>query len=581
MGGQSHFVPDDAFITYVYARNLAEGHGLRFNAADPDPVEGFSSPLHVGFAALAEAAGMDPVVSTRVLSLLAFLAVPVVAARVLVRRRRGVALLAAGVAWLPLAALPETTQHLVSGMETVLFAALAALGLVWGLRLVRAPLERAGSAAAAGALVLAALALCRPEGPLLAAGLWGATALALLAAGAPGPARPRVLLAGGLGLGLAVAALVALRLFYFGHLLPNPYYVKGPNAIFGLRPGAWPGLGETLRFFGQRYLPFAAGVALPLLLGARARPRAAVLLWLPSLGITALYARAIHEMAYGFRYEWPSLWPLSLALALALADLASRSSRRFAGAALGVAIAALAAGVALGLRPLRSPADATAWWVYRADEDPAPHARLGLDLADSGLGARATLLTGSAGKIPFLSRFFTVDWVGLNTSALSGREALGLDGVMAYIDSFAPDVFVTQLPPATPGHADRHTDPAFGAPVVQWRLRVSPLLGAWDAERSQEGVYRHMLYIRDHYAFGSAYEVPAGYWQIAYVRRDSPHAARLLEVLRGSRRSDADADLAPDYVNDPRSLPAPSPGSAAEGVVGWRPPRLPAASRRK
>lgn len=45
-GGQIHALFDDAMISMQYAKNLAHGHGLVWNAGEP-PVEGYSNPLWV------------------------------------------------------------------------------------------------------------------------------------------------------------------------------------------------------------------------------------------------------------------------------------------------------------------------------------------------------------------------------------------------------------------------------------------------------------------------------------------------------------------------------------------------------
>lgn len=64
------FVCDDAFISFRYAKNLANGHGLRFNIGDHTPVEGFSNLLWVLIAAVFEAIGADtPLWMTRVSAL--------------------------------------------------------------------------------------------------------------------------------------------------------------------------------------------------------------------------------------------------------------------------------------------------------------------------------------------------------------------------------------------------------------------------------------------------------------------------------------------------------------------------------
>jgi hypothetical protein len=53
------FVCDDAFISFRYARNFANGDGLRFNLGDHVPVEGYSNLLWVLIASVFEATGLD------------------------------------------------------------------------------------------------------------------------------------------------------------------------------------------------------------------------------------------------------------------------------------------------------------------------------------------------------------------------------------------------------------------------------------------------------------------------------------------------------------------------------------------
>src|SRR5215211_1730701 len=52
------YMPDDAYITYRYAENLARGNGLVFNAAAP-PVEGYSNLSWILLLAGLDALGQD------------------------------------------------------------------------------------------------------------------------------------------------------------------------------------------------------------------------------------------------------------------------------------------------------------------------------------------------------------------------------------------------------------------------------------------------------------------------------------------------------------------------------------------
>jgi arabinofuranosyltransferase len=53
------FVCDDAFITFRYSRNWAQGHGPRYNLGDEVPVEGYSDFLWMAYAAVLEALHLD------------------------------------------------------------------------------------------------------------------------------------------------------------------------------------------------------------------------------------------------------------------------------------------------------------------------------------------------------------------------------------------------------------------------------------------------------------------------------------------------------------------------------------------
>ena len=54
------FTTDDAYITFRYARNLAEGWGPRFNVGAHAPIEGYSNFLWMLLCAGFERVGLDP-----------------------------------------------------------------------------------------------------------------------------------------------------------------------------------------------------------------------------------------------------------------------------------------------------------------------------------------------------------------------------------------------------------------------------------------------------------------------------------------------------------------------------------------
>ena len=99
----SHFwaVVDDAYISFRFSRNFAEGHGLRFNLGDHIPVEGYSNFLWVVIGSAVEWLGLDivfwlPLISAACGSLLLFVVFD------FLRRRSEVAAWAASAATLTL-----------------------------------------------------------------------------------------------------------------------------------------------------------------------------------------------------------------------------------------------------------------------------------------------------------------------------------------------------------------------------------------------------------------------------------------------------------------------------------------------
>jgi hypothetical protein len=201
---------DDAYISYRYAQNLARGAGLVFNPGER--VEGYSNLLYVLLLAPAcRMVGPDAIYPVSVgLNLLFATAAWALFGRLTAGRLDPPHAAAAG---LLLGLCPALWLWTASGMEAPLVLLLQ-IG-VW--RFVDAaargePVRAAGLAAVVGLSVLA-----RADGfvvPFLAM-------LYLIAV-----RRWRHALAVGAALAAALGSLVAWRLAYYGHPLPNTYYVK-------------------------------------------------------------------------------------------------------------------------------------------------------------------------------------------------------------------------------------------------------------------------------------------------------------------------------------------------------------------
>jgi arabinofuranosyltransferase len=199
----ARYTVDDAFISFRFARNWAEGMGPVFQAGDR--VEGFSSFLWVALLALASSWHLDIEVVSKVLGFACTLATLVAAGGLATALRpdRRVALLAP----LLLAITPLFAAWTLAGMEAPLFAALLCCS-AWLLVLeLREPRRFPASA-----LGFALLVLVRPEGFLFAAIALGCRSRDRL--------RWAALFAAPAG------AYWVARWMYFGQFFPNTFYAK-------------------------------------------------------------------------------------------------------------------------------------------------------------------------------------------------------------------------------------------------------------------------------------------------------------------------------------------------------------------
>ncbi len=232
------FLTDDAFISFRYVRNLLEGHGLVFNPGEY--VEGYTNFLWIlELAALWRLFGVRPEHAANWLSVtytgLTLLALWWWLARSPSRHDRGL------LAWLALGLLCSSATFAVwtagGGLETRQFTCFIVVAVVclavhrhqrWGLL--------------AASLSLAAAALTRPEGLMLAACCfgWFAAQRLLVVRWSPGQdsglAATLATVVRRLGwrelvcliapFAIVVTAHFLFRYGYYGDWLPNTYYAK-------------------------------------------------------------------------------------------------------------------------------------------------------------------------------------------------------------------------------------------------------------------------------------------------------------------------------------------------------------------
>jgi hypothetical protein len=235
---------DDAGISFAYARNLAQGHGL---VAQPgaEPVEGFSNPLWTLIAAaLYQLDAFYLPWSPKLLSLLLLSAVLVIVWRDLSSRTD--ARLAVGLPLLLMSACSPIVIWGTSGLENPLLAVLVVGSCALGIRgLSKAPATYAQDMCIGALLALAALT--RPEAILYAPVYPIVLAISnwRMSDGWLGTTARRwvSVCAGFLPM---YAGYLLFRWQYFGDVVPNTYHAKPKPTLGGLiSPGRFLDLIES------------------------------------------------------------------------------------------------------------------------------------------------------------------------------------------------------------------------------------------------------------------------------------------------------------------------------------------------
>jgi len=331
------FLTDDAYISFRYSRNLADGHGLVFNPGQ-ERVEGYSNLLWVLALAGLDRAGIPPERAANPLSLLATAGLWWVVVRFTARRRDP----ASSDWWLVvppalLAASRSVAVWSTGGLETRAFELLATAGILRVADEVDA--LRAGRSGGRpwGAVLLGLAGLTRPDGALVAACALG-TGAALVALARRGPPASWLRLAVALGWPAAamVAAQYAFRLAYYGAWAPNTYYAKVGGV---LKPAA------GLEYLWAFVLEYAAFLWLPFLVLAFARARRSPLGSWIAISSAALVPHLAYVVAIGgdhFEYRpldvlFPWLGMLLMEGARAWSVTPARRALATAGLAVGIA----------------------------------------------------------------------------------------------------------------------------------------------------------------------------------------------------------------------------------------------------
>lgn len=206
---------DDAYISYRYAKNLIEGHGLVYNLGER--VEGYTNLLWTLWSAVGLALQVAPDTWSNIWSLLAYGSVLLLLLSLHLELRRGHAFTRCTlpVACLAVALHRECQIYATGGLETSAFTATAFVGYVV---LARGLISGQVRPILCG-VIFGLSSMLRPDGVVFAA-VAGAALLFLK------PRKPRVLIAYALTVFVFWGGTTAFRWLYYGEYFPNTYYAK-------------------------------------------------------------------------------------------------------------------------------------------------------------------------------------------------------------------------------------------------------------------------------------------------------------------------------------------------------------------
>ncbi len=420
------FTQDDAFITFRYAANFESGHGLVWNIGER--VEGYTNSLWLMLLITLKALGLTYTFSAKFLGVLSSLTLLGVTIKLGVNTEPKSKTFIVGLSAAALVAFSYPLLYwTLAGLETTMFAALTLLSfLAWHKRSWLL------------ALLLALATLTRPEGALLA-GFFPLFALL------QSRKLPRFELSQlGLALGLSLP-FVFFKIYYYGGILPNPFYAKTGWDMQQLIQG-----GQYLLTFLNGNALFGIAYILPAFFYKKL-PETARALYIFALLYTAYVVIVGGDVLRIGRFLVPVLAPLYLAFALSLRAL-------FSNQLITLSVVALTLALNLWL-----PFNRAKQQLAQEQGFERANAKLITQLLAND-STNFSLATSTIGKVGFMLMGHPVyDMVGLTDTTVSRHPQEPIDGLVTswrerkynagYILERSPDyiLFSTSIKPSSPG----------------------------------------------------------------------------------------------------------------------------------
>ena len=406
------FVLDDAFIAYRYSQNLAQGHGLVWNISE-DPVEGYTSFLWVVLNSLAMICGLNPVIFSKLMSVISALAIVWILSVACRKIHWSLAFIFTGA----IAFSPPFAFLTMQGLETAFTTLLLIAASLISLKILSQPSKKLVFYWYTIALLGATT---RPDtvpftgGMLLA--LFGLFALK----GDYNTIRRLCFI--GIIFVLIGSLYMAWRISYFGHVFPNTFYAKIGTGTSLIKSS---GTGYVVAFIKRILLPYLVLIAF--LLGRhfdreRALKTAPILLGCLLFGFYLLTIIPIQG------FLWRFIFPVFPAFLLAV--IYCFTDYQPARCGIGGKFLYLIMVLFFAAWTLRFIPQTFFEKQFRNQHD---RVAIGRKLA----GLDAVMFTTECGAVPFYSGWKSIDMLGL-TSEQIAREGFSI----RTMKSFNPDLVI-------------------------------------------------------------------------------------------------------------------------------------------
>jgi arabinofuranosyltransferase len=419
------FAFDDLYISFRYAEHLANGNGLTWNIGQA-PVEGYTNFLLVLILAVIHLAGVDPLISIQVFSVVLAAVSAVLLARLALSlfddKDSGAARTAAILTSIAYCFNPFVWQNALSGLETTLFAFL----ILWSIVLLQRAHE-SGSSYLGGFFVATLSMLARPDGILFGV-------LATLVFFWLSSRRSKVAIASLLGFVIPAILYELWRIAYFGSPLPNTFYVKVSNAI-----NVFAGRSYVSTFYKTEIL-----LVILVIVGVWRLKKNPVfvisILWI--IGLSIFYLVPTPIQGFYFRFLFSVMVLLTLVGVCSLVNITYKLKENYRWALLTVAICGhllLNWRMAKGEEIQAVIPEATA--MYR---------EMGEMLRSMPGSDSVSFAYQDAGVVPYYSNMRHYDLVGLNDTFIGHQTDPGK--IIQYLSKEKPDIYL--LPAERPGIND-------------------------------------------------------------------------------------------------------------------------------